>query len=178
MSNKIAKTAILVTAITLLSKISGFFRDIMLAASYGTSLDSDAFIMAQSIVSLFTTLVLAALGTTIVPVLSDYLSSKSREETSYFLNVVYTICICVTLLVCILVFLFTKNLVGLFAPSFSSEARVLTVQLTQIMLPTFVLTTIITLNNAKLQNHGSFLVPASIGFPLNLFSINSRLILK
>jgi len=175
MSNKIANTAILITLITFLSKLSGFIRDVILASSFGTTLNSDAFIMAQSIIGVFTGLVLAALGTTFIPVMSDYLLYKSKDETKKFINVVYTVSIGLTIIICILGMIFTKQLVGLFAPSFSLVAHDLTVQLMWIMLPTIVLTTLVTLNNAKLQNHGKYLVSAAIGFPMNFIMIITML---
>jgi putative peptidoglycan lipid II flippase len=171
MFNKIANTAIIITSITLLSKLAGFMRDVVLAASYGTTMDSDAFIMAQSIIGVFTNLVIVALGTTFIPVMSDYKLYKSKDETNNFVNAVYTFSTGLTIVLCIFCMAFSKQLVGLFAPSFSDETNNLTNDLLWILLPTTVLTTLITLNNAKLQNHGSYLVAASIGLPLNFLMI-------
>ncbi len=80
MSKKIANAAILITLITLLSKFTGFFRDIVLANKYGTTVNSDAFIMAQSIVGVFTGLILSALGTTFIPIMADYLQKKQKAR--------------------------------------------------------------------------------------------------
>ncbi|MDC7783895.1 murein biosynthesis integral membrane protein MurJ [Priestia megaterium] len=177
MSNKIASTAILITCITLFSKIFGFFRDIILAATYGTTFKADAFIMAQSIIEVITGVVIAALGTTFIPVMSDYLNTKSKEETNKFLNVIYNVSISVTLIICILGMIFTKELISIFAPSFSSEVQKLTIQLTRIILPSIILMVLVTLNNAKLQNHGNFIIPTAIGFPQNIVLIVAMIFL-
>lgn len=168
MSSKIANIAILITCITLLSKVLGFFRDVILAATYGTSFKADAFIMAQSIIEVVTSIVIVALGTTFIPVMSDYIHNKSRQETTKFLNVVYNVTIIVALIICLLGMSFTRELINIFAPNFSLETKNLTIQLTRIMLPSIVLMVLVTLNNSKLQNHGNFLVPTAIGFPQNI----------
>ncbi|GAB6256318.1 murein biosynthesis integral membrane protein MurJ [Peribacillus sp. N1] len=175
MSNKIAITAIIITCITLFSKVLGFFRDVILAATYGTTYKADAFIMAQSIVEVVTSVVIVALGTTFIPVMSDYLNSKSKEETNKFLNVVYNVSTCVSLLICVLGMVFTKELVSIFAPNFSTEVQALTIQLTRIILPSIILMVFVTLNNAKLQNHGNFLIPTAIGFPQNIILITAMI---
>jgi putative peptidoglycan lipid II flippase len=175
MSKKIAGTAILITLITLLSKFVGFLRDVVLAATYGTTMNSDAFLLAQSIIGVITNLALAALGTTFIPIMSDYILHKSKAETNKFINVVYTFTIGLSIVICVLGFIFTDQLVWLFAPNLSSEASSLTAELTRIMLPIIVLTAIVTLSNAKLQNHGSYLAPAAIGFPLNFVLIFAML---
>jgi len=171
MNGKIANTALAITIITLLSKIVGFTRDVLLATSYGTTMQSDAFIMAQSIINVATSLILAALSTTIIPILSEYTIQKTREVTNRFLNIVYTIVISLTIIICFFGMMYTNELVGIFAPNFSPATKLSTVELTWLMLPSVVLTAIITLNSANLQNHGNFLIPASIGFPLNFSMI-------
>jgi putative peptidoglycan lipid II flippase len=175
MSRKFAFTAVLITIITLLSKFVGFIREVALAAKYGATIHSDAFIMAQSIIGVFTGLVLAALGTTFIPVMSDYIQHKSKEETNKFLNVVYTVTTGITIIMAALGFVFAQQIVRVFAPNYSAEAFSLTVQLTLIMLPVVVLMAIVTLESALLQNHGSYLVPAAIGLPLNLAMIATML---
>lgn len=177
MSRSIASAAIWITAITFLSRITGFIRDVILAAMYGTTIESDAFIMAQSIIGVVSGLLIAALGTTFIPVMSDYLQSKSTKETTRFLNVVYTVAGSLSIVICLLGLLFTEQIVNVFSPNFSDEASKLTIQLTAIMMPVVVLSTIVTLNSAKLQNHGQYLIPASIGLPLNFAMIMTMLLL-
>jgi len=172
---KFAYTAIVITFITFLSKFTGFLRDIILAATFGVTIYSDAFLLAQSIIGVITSLVLAALGTTFIPIMSDYLLHKSKKETNKFINVVYTYTISLSIVICVIGYIFSDEMVWIFAPNLSLEARSLTSELTVILLPMIILTAIVTLSNAKLQNHGNHLVPASVGFPLNLVLIIAML---
>lgn len=168
MSKKIASMALLVTLITFVSKAFGFARDIIIASTYGATINSDAFFMAQSITGIVTSIILAALGTTFVPVMSDYIVQQPKERTNYFLNNVYSVSLIVTFIICLLGIIFADPLVSIFAPDFSLEAHNLTVQLVKILFPMVILTAILVLDSAKLQNHGNYLVPAAVGFPLNI----------
>ena len=49
MSSKVAKSALILMVATLLSKILGFARDLVLASTYGAGVVSDAYLMALSI---------------------------------------------------------------------------------------------------------------------------------
>ena len=171
MSKKLAKNAILILIITILSKITGFLRDVVLAAYFGATYKTDAFVMAQTVTGFFLSVILAGLGTTFIPVMSDYLAHKPKEETNKFLNVVYTVCLVLTAAICTAAFIFAGPVVRVFAPRFSPEVFSLAVQLTRIILPSAVLGVLVTLNSAVLQNHGSFLIPASTGFPMNISMI-------
>lgn len=174
--SSVARTAILITLIALLSKGFGFVRDIAMAASYGTTMHSDAYLMAQAIVGLVSGLILSAVGTTFTPVLADYMAQRSNTQTRQFINVVYTITAVGTFVLAVFGFVFAETLVSLFAPRFSEEASALTITLTQMMIPSLLLTAFLTLNSALLQNHGHYLVPAAIGLPMNIMLITTMLL--
>ncbi|MBF8983799.1 murein biosynthesis integral membrane protein MurJ [Lutibacter sp. B2] len=177
MSRNIAEIAIWITIITLSSKFIGFLRDVIMASCFGTSIQTDAFIMSQSIVGVMTGIVLVALNTTFIPVYTDYVVNKSNNEKRKFINVIYTFFIGLFIALTCLGMIFTKQVVFIFAPNFSSEAFYLTVQLTKILLPTITLAGWSTLNNARLQSHNSYLIPAAIGYPVNILMIMTMLFL-
>lgn len=178
MSKIIAKKALWIICITLVSKLIGFLRDVILAARYGTTIETDSFIMAQTISDVMISLVIVALGTTFIPVMSDYISNKSKQEVNKFINVVYTFSISITVILCVFAMIFTKEIVKIFAPNYSYESLNLTIELTRIILPSTIVAVIVALNNAKLQNHGYYLIPAAIGFPWNLSLIFAMIFLR
>lgn len=171
MFNKIMQAAIAVTVINLLSKVLGFLRDIMLADRFGASSSADAYVMAQSIIGIVTGIFLAALGTSFIPVMSEYLVQKTRAETARFLNAIYSASLFISLSITIIGLVFSQQFVHIFAPNFDTTATGMTVRLVRIMLPTVVLTALITLNNGNLQNHKSYIVTATLGFPMNVVMI-------
>lgn len=168
MKNKrIVLTALIITLLTISSKLMGFLRDVLMASNYGTSINSDAFIMAQSIIGIVSMLVIASLTVALIPMLSDYKANKTENENKSFINNVYTLTIVVTSILGIFTFLFADIVVGFFAPGFSGEAKLLTKNILLIMLPTVVIAAMVLLNNSYLQTRGRFYVPTLIGYPSN-----------
>ncbi len=167
-NKKVAGIALVITIITFSSKLLGLLRDILLANYYGTSVSSDAYVMAQSILSVFTILLVNALGTAFIPMLSDYKVNRSEKENKGLINNVYTVSFLITTAISVILLLFIKPVVGFFAPGFSPEAQHLTQMVTMVMVPTISLSVIVLLNNSFLQTRGSYFVPALYGFPSNL----------
>lgn len=166
-NKKIALTALVITLLTISSKFIGFFRDVLMAAKYGTGIDSDAFIMGQSIVFVVSMIVITSLTVAFIPMLSDYKANKTEKENRSFINNVYTVTILLTGILGLLTFFFADIVVGFFAPGFSLEAKLLTKNVLLIMLPTIVIAAVVLLNNSFLQSKGKFYVPALIGYPSN-----------
>lgn len=167
-NKKVAGIALIITIITFSSKLLGLLRDILLANYYGTSISSDAYVMAQSILSVFTILLVNGLGTAFIPMLSDYKVNRSESENKGLINNVYTVSFLLTAVISVVLLIFIKPVVGFFAPGFSSEAQHLTQMVTMVMIPTISLSVIVLLNNSFLQTRGSYFVPALYGFPSNL----------
>ena len=93
---KKAKTAtILLMIIILTSKITGFFRDIILAQTFGAGQITDAYLTALNIPVVLFDGISAALGTTFIPIYFKIKSSKGEDEvnkfTSNILNIVINI---------------------------------------------------------------------------------------
>lgn len=174
-NKKVAGIALIITIITFSSKLLGLLRDILLANYYGTSISSDAYVMAQSILSVFTILLVNGLGTAFIPMLSDYKVNRSESDNKGLINNVYTVSVLITAVISVILLIFIKPVVGFFAPGFSPEAQHLTQMVTMVMIPTISLSVIVLLNNSFLQTRGSYFVPALYGFPSNLALITGMI---
>ena len=64
---KVAKATVSLMIVTMLSKILGFGRELVLGALYGATVYSDVFIAASNIPKVLFTLVATALATTFIP---------------------------------------------------------------------------------------------------------------
>jgi len=176
MDNKIiAKTAITISFIILLSKFSGFLRDIALAYAFGTSMVSDAYILAQSVVSVFSSLLFIALGIAFIPVYSKLKLNENESELCMFVNSVYSVAGTIIVFIGILGIFKADALVYLFAPGFSSNAHEMAVTLTRILLPTILLSFISTIQGQQLRANNIFIPVACSAFPTNIALIISFL---
>jgi len=85
----LAKSAGIIGLATLLSRILGFIRDIIIARLFGIYIYAQAFVIAFRIPNLFRDLVGEGAGNAaIVPVLCEYEIKKSKEEFWELANVV------------------------------------------------------------------------------------------
>ncbi len=94
MSKKEKKTIfqiLLVSSNTLLSRVLGLSRDMLFYAVFGVSAYADAFIIAFTIPNLFRRLLgEGALTSALIPVLSDELEEKGKQEAFRLLNAALT----------------------------------------------------------------------------------------
>src|SRR4030065_477318 len=90
-SSRVVRAAGVVGVATLLSRIFGFLRDIVVAGFFGAGLATDAFFVAFRIPNLLRRLLAeGSLTISFVPVFTEYLRNKTREEALDLANVVFT----------------------------------------------------------------------------------------
>ena len=128
------KTAILIMLITGVSKVLGLFRDVTISYFYGASNISDAYLISLSIPGIIFTLVGSAILTTYIPIYSkiekEHGTNISNKYTNNLVNIVMIIC--TIIIVCS--FLFTQQIVKVFAKGFDDETLALAIQFTKITM--------------------------------------------
>src|SRR3974390_3228528 len=89
---KIAKAATVVGGATLLSRVFGFIRDMVVAQLFGAGTATDAFFVAFRIPNLFRRLVgEGALTASFIPVYTEYISRRSKEESDELVNATFSV---------------------------------------------------------------------------------------
>src|SRR4030066_347113 len=137
--HKITKAATIIGIGTLLSRISGFLRDMVVAYFFGAGMAADAFFVAFRIPNLWRRLVgEGSLTISFIPVYTEYLTQKSEEETRRVTHIAFTIGGVILLILTVLGVLFSPILIRIIAPGWfadSPEKFQLTVTLNQIIFP-------------------------------------------
>lgn len=155
----VRRAALLVTAIVVAGKALGFIRDVLVAAQFGAQRESDALVMAQSIAEIASVLMLSALGAAYLPMLTEFLQTRTHDEVRAFTDKVYTgLGVLVGCLVA-LGTIFAPDVVSVVAPGFDEETASLSAKLLMIMLPSVFLSGYVALNSGYLQAHGKFHIP-------------------
>ena len=111
MSN-LAKATISLMIATMLSKVLGFGRELVLASAYGTSMYSDAYLVALNIPTVIFAAIGTALSTIFIPI---YYEAECQGDHIKLTNNILNIVTILSLLVSILGFIFTEELVKIFA---------------------------------------------------------------
>ena len=178
---KVTKAAGIVGASTLLSRIFGFARDIILAAFFGAGLHSDAFIAAFRIPNLLRRLF--AEGTLViafVPVFTQYLDQRENKEAFDLARSAMIVLFSILLIITILGIIFSPFIVKMIAFGFKDriEQYELTVLLTRIMFPYSLLICLVALCMGILNTLGHFAAPAVAPVLLNIAMIVSVLLVS
>jgi putative peptidoglycan lipid II flippase len=164
MGNKtLAKNAGKTAFGTILSRILGYIRDMLVANLFGVGMSADAFYAAFRISNLFRRLFgEGSFSAAFVPVLSEYLHAKEKSETQKFLNAVFTVLLLILTAMSILGMYFAPVLAKLTAWGFANnpEKMQLTIELTRLMFPFVLFTCIAAFLLAVLNTLHSFFISA------------------
>nr|HID59824.1 murein biosynthesis integral membrane protein MurJ [Desulfobacterales bacterium] len=173
---RITRAASIVGTATLVSRIFGFVRDVVIAWFFGAGLTADAFFVAFRIPNLLRRLFAeGSLTVSFIPIFSEYLTRNGKEEA---FRLARSACVVLSLfltVVTLLGILLAPIIVHVIAPGFSetSEKLALTVILTRIMFPYIFFIAMVALFMGILNAMGHFAAPALAPVLLNLAMIAS-----
>src|SRR3989338_5501396 len=179
MSQKLVKSTSMVAVFTLLSRIMGFARDIILASIFGAGELFDAFVVAFRLPNFLRRLFgEGAFSQAFVPILAEQRATQSSETVQAFVDhVAGTLAIIVSVVV-IAAEIFSPVLIMIFAPGFIHDpARYLLAQhMIRIMFPYLLLIVLTALAGAILNTFGVFAAPAFTPVLLNIALIGVALL--
>ncbi|MBE6452406.1 MAG: murein biosynthesis integral membrane protein MurJ [Alphaproteobacteria bacterium] len=161
---------------TLLSRITGFFRDIILANYLGAGLISDAFFVAFKLPNLFRSLFAeGAFTSAFVPILSQKLATQSRQDALDFAAKSISVLAFVLSIFVILIEFFMPFVVELLAPGFADDSGKieLATTLSRITFPFLLFISIVSFQSGILNSLGKFAAPAAAPVILNIMMIIS-----
>ncbi len=168
----IAKNLTVVSGGTLVSRVLGFIRDMVIANYFGTSLYADAFFVAFRIPNLFRRLLgEGALTASFVPCLSEFLEKEGKSRIKEVLDASFTLLFVVLVFLVVLGEVFSPWIVKLVAPGFSGSAKFgVSVSLLRAVFPYILFISLVALCMGFLNTLGHFFAP-SIGPSLLNLSI-------
>src|SRR3989454_1193435 len=130
------RSAFMVGAGILISRIIGVIRQRVFAYYFGNSLAADAFSASFRIPNFLQNVFgEGALSASFIPVYANLLARGDKKEASRVADAVLTMLALTTSIIVLVGVLTTPFFVGLFAHSFSAAARELTIQLVRILFP-------------------------------------------
>ena len=163
---------------TLLSRILGYLRDILIAIFLGASIYADAFFVAFRLPNTFRRLF--AEGTFNAAFIPSYVSEKAKDQKrgKKFADETLSILILILFFIVLLVEIFTPYLVYLIAPGFSdnSEKFNLAVEFTRITFPFLLFVSISSFFSGVLNSNNRFAAAAAAPIILNIVLILSLII--
>lgn len=155
----LARSAFFLTIVNLISVLFSFLMEAVFAGCFGTSAQADAYTVAVQLPVTLFAVVTTAIQTVIIPIYSRQLFQNQKTAAQFVSNFI-TVLSAFTLAVILLFEIFADALVYVFSPGLDAPTHALAVSLTRIVLPTMVLSELMTVNTGILHVHKSFVLPA------------------
>ena len=182
---EITRAASVVGAGTLLSRILGLIRDVILTSLFPAGTSLDAFVVAFRIPNLFRRLFgEGALNAAFIPVFSEYLTKRSRREAFDLARTVLTALLLILTAITALAIVFAPEFLRIQVPGWAEAAQSggtekteLTAWLLRVMFPYVVLVCLTALCAAMLNTMRHFASGAFYPVLLNVSIIGSALLL-
>ncbi len=163
-----------VSSFTLLSRITGFIRDLLIARAFGAGMLTDAFFVAFKLPNLLRRLFAeGAFSQAFVPILAEYKNKNGDDASRQLVSKVASLLTLVLMAVAILGVLGAPLLVYVSAPGFADEPAKfdLTVLLTRITFPYIAFMSLVALSAGVLNTWSRFSIPAFTPVLLNVAMI-------
>jgi putative peptidoglycan lipid II flippase len=172
------KTLASISSMTLLSRILGFVRDMLMARIFGAGMANEAFVIAYRLPNLLRRMFAeGAFSQAFVPIFSEYKSRRGHEETKLLVDHVTTLLAIILFVVTLIGIIAAPLLVYLTAPGFaaSPEKFNLTVQLLRITSPYIFFISLVAVAAGILNTYNKYWVSAFAPVLLNLCLIGAML---
>jgi putative peptidoglycan lipid II flippase len=178
---KLTGAALIVMTSIIVSRITGFFREMLVPNMLGVNQVGDAYNIAFRVTGLmYDLLVGGAIAAALIPILTGYLA-KDQEEDGWkavgtFINIIFI----VMAFVCTLGVIFAPKLVPVIAFGFKGEATDLTIKVTRILFPSVAFLMLAGLTNGVLNSYQRFAAAAygpsiyNIGCALSILFLSKK----
>ena len=166
-------------SLTLISRILGYIRDLLIARLFGAGLVSDAFFVSFKLPNLFRRLFAeGSLNSAFIPVVSGIKSKFGRQKSDEFLSTIFSILLSFLFILLIICELLMPIIINLIAPGFSKnpEKFLLSVDLARLTFPFVVFVCLTSLIGGYLNTLGKFAAMAVTPIILNLTMILTLII--
>ncbi|MBN8413906.1 murein biosynthesis integral membrane protein MurJ [Halomonas denitrificans] len=174
------RSGLVVSSMTMVSRVLGLVRDVVIATLLGAGQGADAFFVAFKIPNFMRRLFAeGAFNQAFVPVLSEYSTTRTRDEVRELLNAVCGSLAAVLALITALAIVAAPWLTWLFAPGFARdpEKLALTADMLRLTFPYLLLISLTAFAGSVLNTWNRFAVPAFTPVLLNLSLIGAALLL-
>lgn len=174
------KSAATISSLTLLSRITGVIRDMLIARYFGSSAATDAFYVAFRLPNMLRRLFAeGAFQQAFVPMLSDIKANQKAEDVRTFIDRVFSVLACALLITSVVGVLAAPALVWLIAGGLAENAASfdLATELTRWMFPYIFFMSLVAMSAGVLNTWKHFAIPAFTPVLLNLSFITFILFL-
>ncbi len=180
MNKSVFKSTGIVVFSTLLSRIMGLIRDIVISSVFGANAFVDGFWIAFRIPNLFRRFVgEGCLTISFVPVYTSYLVTKTKKESLELAQKTLSLLVMILSIIVGLGIIFSPAIISLFGYGFTDPEQIsVTIVLNRIMFPYLFIVSLVAFAMGYLNSHKHFFAPAFSPVLLNVGFIIGALIIS
>jgi putative peptidoglycan lipid II flippase len=161
--------AVIMMFLMMTSRVLGLVRNWFLAGTFGAGSQLDAYNAGFVLPDLIAVVLInGALSVAFIPIFTTYLTQKGKEEAWDMASSVLNLSLIVFFLVGLIIFLFPKELNGLFVPGLDPETAGTAANLTRIIIVGELFLVVGSFMTASLQSYHRFIAPALAPVAYNL----------
>ena len=168
------RSTVIVSAMTMLSRVLGLVRDIVLLNVFGAGKDFDTFVVAFRIPNFFRRLFSEwAFSQACIPVLTEYKTSRTHAEVQILISRVFGCLLTAMTLLTFVAMVAAPAIIYLYAPGFHSDTVKfdLAVDMFRLTIPYLLFMSLTAFASSILNSYGSFASPAFSPVLLNVAMI-------
>ncbi|MEI6730701.1 MAG: lipid II flippase MurJ, partial [Pseudomonadota bacterium] len=157
--------------LTLISRIFGFVRDMMIASFLGAGMYSDAFFVAFKIPNFMRRLFAeGAFNSAFLPLYAGTVAVEGREKAKILAEEIHAVLVTILLVITILAIIFMPSLMVVLAPGFDKDPAKydLAVTLTRITFPYILFISLVSLQGGLLNSIDKFAAVAATPIIMNI----------
>lgn len=176
-----ARSLFTVSGLTVVSRITGFIRDTLIAMFLGAGIEADAFFVAQRFPNLFRSLFAeGAFASAFVPLYTAEAEKKGLKAAQHFAGEAFALLVAFLIPLSGFIILFMPYAALLIAPGYSDEPEKfgLTVTFSRIAFPYLLLISVTALQGGVLNARGRFGPPAAAPICLNIVMIGGLILTR
>jgi putative peptidoglycan lipid II flippase len=179
-NKSILKSTGIVASSTMLSRIMGLIRDMVISSVFGANSLVDGFYVAFRIPNLFRRFVAeGCLTVSFIPVYTDYLIKNTGDESLELAQKTLSMLLVFLFVIVGLGTIFSPQLINLFGYGFTDNYQIgLTISLNRIMFPYLLLISVVSFAMGYLNSHKYFFAPAFSPVLLNIGFITGALFIS
>ena len=156
---------------TIISRLLGYLRDILIAVFLGAGPLADAFFVAFRIPNTFRRLFSeGTFNSAFVPIYSKLISEDKNKEASEFAGNSLLILLLSTILLVAIIEIFMPSILKILAPGFHQDQNKfeMLIMSSRIVFPFLILVSIVSILSSILNSHGKFALSAGLPVILNV----------
>jgi len=175
-ASKLFRAAGIVSLLYIASRLLGYLREAFLAARFGATHTTDAYVVAQELPTALFAAVSLSLLMVFIPVYRQVVAKRGDQVAQRLASTVINVVVGLATSLMIIGWIFAPNLLALIVPGLPAEALKLATLLARIMLPVMIFLGLGGVLSALLNANYHFTAPALLPLISNLFVIGALLL--